>query len=126
MEQFFNIAKTGSKDEILQLLEQIEDGLDAIGSYAEKAFSKLKNELLKLDGVDKEGIKKVLQDLEQSFLKTGTLTEEQIQLFKNFGIQIDSSGNIIKNFNGKMYTTADTLVAVANIATNVASVFNSI
>ena len=126
MEQFFNIAKTGSKDEILQLLEQIEDGLDAIGSDAEKAFSKLKNELLKLDGVDKEGIKKVLQDLEQSFLKTGTLTEEQIQLFKNFGIQIDSSGNIIKNFNGKMYTTADTLVAVANIATNVASVFNSI
>ena len=59
-------------------------------------------------------------------METGRLSEEQIQKFKNLGIQIDESGRIIQGFNGKIYTTADSMVALTHVITGLNSALNMI
>lgn len=126
IKDFFNIAKTGSKEEIQKALQDIQDDLAAVGADAELNFQKLKNSLNDLDGVDKAGINKLLSEIQSSFMETGRLSEEQIQKFKNLGVQIDESGRIIQGFNGKVYTTADSMVALANVITGLSSALNMI
>ena len=126
--EFFNLIQEGttSESEIQIMLQKIQDGLTAVGADAELNFQKLKNSLKKLDGVDKAGIDKLLSEIQSSFIETGRLSEEQIQKFKNLGIQIDESGKIIQGFNGKAYTTADSMVALANVITGLSSALNMI
>ena len=126
IKDFFNIAKTGSKEEIQKALQDIQDDLAAVGADAELNFQKLKTSLNELDGVDKAGINKLLSEIQSSFMQTGRLSEEQIQKFKNLGVQIDESGRIIQGFNGKVYTTADSMVALANVITGLSSALNMI
>lgn len=126
IKDFFNIAKTGSKEEIQKALQDIQDDLAAVSADAELNFQKLKNSLNDLDGVDKAGINKLLSEIQSSFMETGRLSEEQIQKFKNLGVQIDESGRIIQGFNGKVYTTADSMVALANVITGLSSALNMI
>ena len=106
-------------------LNEMEEALDGIGTKAYTDFETFRQALQNAGG-DMKKLNPELDAIWESFSKTGELTADQIQTFANFGIQIEKSGKIIEGFNGKVYTTADTLVAVANIATNVASVFNSI
>lgn len=126
IKDFFNIVKTGSKEEIQKALQDIQDDLAAVGADAELNFQKLKNSLNELDGVDKSGINKLLSEIQSSFMETGRLSEEQIQKFKNLGVQIDESGRIIQGFNGKVYTTADSMMALAHVITGLSSALNMI
>lgn len=126
IKDFFNIAKTGSKEEIQKALQDIQDDLAAVGADAELNFQKLKTSLNELDRVDKAGINKLLSEIQSSFMQTGRLSEEWIQKFKNLGVQIDESGRIIQGFNGKVYTTADSMVALANVITGLSSALNMI
>ena len=114
-----------SADDLETALNGMEENLETLGSKAYTTFEDFRQSLQNAGG-DMKKLNPHLDAIWESFSKTGELTVEQIQTFANFGIQIDKSGKIIEGFNGKVYTTADTLVAVANIATNVASVFNSI
>ena len=106
-------------------LNGLESGLENIGSDAYTKFEDFRQALQNAGG-DMKKLNPQLDAIWESFSRTGELTAEQIQTFANFGVQITKSGEIIEGFKGKVYTTADTMVALANIATNVASVFNSI
>ena len=106
-------------------LNGLESGLENIGSDAYTKFEEFRQKLQNAGG-DMKKLNPQLDAIWESFSRTGELTAEQIQTFANFGIQITKSGEIIDGFKGKVYTTADTMVALANVATNVASVFNSI
>lgn len=117
-----------TKDEIVDIttiLDGMRSKLDDVGDKAYNRFEAL-GAALQDAGADMKQLEPELEKIWKSFERTGELTEQQIQIFANYGIQVDKAGNIIKNFSGKVYTTADSLVAVANIMTNFASVVNSI
>ena len=117
-----------TKDEIVDIttiLDGMRSKLDDVGDKAYNRFEAL-GAALQDAGADMKQLEPELEKIWKSFEHTGELTEQQIQIFANYGIQVDKAGNIIKNFSGKVYTTADSLVAVANIMTNFASVVNSI
>ena len=119
------VDTNGEIVEMKTLLEGMKIELDEVGADAYNRFELL-GQALQNAGADMQKLNPVLKDIWSSFERTGELTEQQIQIFANYGIQVDKAGNIIKNFSGKVYTTADSLVAVANIMTNFASVVNSI
>jgi TP901 family phage tail tape measure protein len=113
-------------DTLSKKLQDADDVIDAIGLDAQKNFNALKQELLNVEGVDKSGIKKLLDDLKTSLSTTGRLTAEQIQQFKNFGITVDETGKIIEGFKGKTLTFADGLVALGSSLSALSSVIMSI
>ena len=72
-------------------------------------------------GVNMKTFGPLLDQIEKSFEDTGALTEEQIQLFANLGFQIDSAGNIIKGFTGKVATIGDVVSSTTQALTSLAS-----
>ena len=104
----------------------IDQDVKSLGADAQVAFNNLRQELMNVEGVDKAGVKKLLDDLKTSLSTTGRLTAEQIQQFRNFGIAVDETGKIIEGFKGKVMTFADGMVALGSILSSFASVLLSI
>jgi hypothetical protein len=67
-----------------------------------------------------------MNDLSNSFSRTGKLTHEQIIQFKNLGITVDETGKIIKTFKGTTANFADGLTALSSQIMAVASAINAI
>ncbi len=113
-------------DTLMKNLAYADDQMNAIGQDAQRNFNALRQELMKVEGADKAGIKKLLDDLKISLSNTGKLTAEQIQQFKNLGIAVDETGKIIEGFKGKTLTFADGLVALGSTLMSLSTVINSI
>lgn len=113
-------------DTLMKNLAYADDQMNAIGQDAQRNFNTLRQELMKVEGADKAGIKKLLDDLKVSLSNTGKLTAEQIQQFKNLGIAVDETGKIIEGFKGKTLTFADGLVALGSTLMSLSTVINSI
>ena len=112
-------------DDLEVALNSLEESLEILGSDSYTKFEEFRQAIQNAGG-DMSKLNPQLNSIWDSFTKTGELTEEQIQIFANYGVQIDKSGKIIEGFKGKIYTTADSLVAVSNILTNFSMILNSI
>ena len=112
-------------DDLETALNALEENLEQLGSDSYKGFEQFRQELQNT-GADMSKLNPELNAIWGSFTRTGELTEEQIQTFANFGVQIDKTGKIIEGFHGKVYTTADSLVAFADVITNVSMGINAL
>jgi hypothetical protein len=112
-------------DDLETALNALDEKLEKLGSRSYTEFEEFRQAIQNAGG-DMSKLNPELNAIWESFTKTGELTEEQIQTFANFGVQITKTGTIIDGFKGKIYTTADTLVAVANVLTNFATIVNSV
>ena len=112
-------------DDLEIALNILDEKLEELGSRSYTEFEEFRQAIQNAGG-DMSKLNPELNAIWDSFTRTGELTEEQIQTFANFGVQITKTGTIIDGFKGRVYTTADTLVTVANVLTNFATIINSI
>jgi hypothetical protein len=75
--------------------------------------------------LDMSKISPILDEMEETFTKTGELTGEQIQLLNSFGIAVDETGEKIEGMGKKSYGMAEGVVALGQTLSNVAMIANS-
>lgn len=83
-------------------------------------------------GVNMKEFTPILNQMKQSFIETGTLTTQQIQILKDYGINIDFITQKLKTMQGTIPTTAQgfvafgqTLSSVAMLITTIKGLFNT-
>lgn len=123
--QSLNNIDTVTPDQLINGLKILQDDLHAINVDAKNAMTEL-SKVLSGEGVDESRIRAIMTELSNSFLKTGRLTADQIQQFKNLGIVVDEAGNIISQFSGKTANFADGIMALSSQLMAVASSINAI
>ena len=115
----------GSITDIEQLKNSIENAMLEIGADAEEAFLKIESSAQEA-GVDMEKFTPILNQMRQSFAQTGSLTAEQIQTLKDYGINVEEVSKKLLAMNGKLPTIEQGIVSLGRTLSTVSMAINSI
>lgn len=102
-DRILELSNAKNFNELETKFDKLKTNIDTIGVKAYKAGDNLR-ELG--NGVGISNIDNKVDSLLQNFGQLGTLTDNQIQAFANFNLQVDKATGIIQNLDGSTVTLA--------------------
>lgn len=106
------------KTEIGNLTEQV-------GQELETLFNNIRIKA-EQSGMDLKKINPILDEMKNSFIDTGTVTQEQIEKLREFGLFADQASEKISNMQGPPPTLSQGIVALGQTLSNVAMLITSV